>query len=271
MQHPFDPFLCEMPHPDEDLRRLQAGFETYREAEEEREFRIQALLRAASKKAICVADALAACASNRRCLRPSCPVCMGRFRLWLGEQQLKLWPDDSDLRFWTLIPVSLAVGVDGLAQISPKQLRDMLRQQLSRAGVNGPVTGGIDGEYDQERDVWQPHFHLIAPAASDAKIQGMVKRAYPPAPGIYRPVVRLPVNDRPALFSYCLKSYWPERVRFNADKGGRRSRHRRLQEGRHVAWLIWRHEFSLADFLFLSGVRRRGCHLLVGNRPTDTE
>ena len=61
--------------------------------------------------------------------------------------------------------------------------------------------------------------------------------------------------------SYCVKSFWPQKVRYFDDAGKERTSPRRLDNALHADWLVWRDRFPLADFLFLHGVRRYGGEL----------
>jgi len=263
MQQPFNPWDYPLT-PAADLRLLSPDFETYQEALAECLLRIGHLEGEGSKKARLLARRLHSCAAgDDRCLSPACPLCWGRMRLWLGEQQLLLWVSYDPLLFWTLIPAKFAVGPGQLNSISPRRLNNALRQQLSRTGISGPIVGGIDGEFDLSRGVYQPHHHLAGPADIKPEMETLGSQYYPQTPGVYRPTYSSEVRNRPDLFSYCFKSYWPERPRWQTNKGDkRRGRPQRLHKTRHVEWLLWRAQFSLTDFVFLAGVRRRGGRLV---------
>jgi hypothetical protein len=259
----FDPWVCPLPQPQYDLRQLNGKFESYAQATAECHLRIDQLKQVGSdEEAEQLALDLAACATGGgRCLSPACSICCGRMRLWLTEQMLKLWLPYRQLQFWTLIPVKFAVSAGQLRTFSPIRLGDALRQQLARLEIEGPIVGGIDGEFDQARGVWQPHPHLIAPSDLRGDMAELRKRFYPQAPNVYRPVTSVKVRNRPKLFSYVHKSYWPERARWQTREDAKRSQDHRLQEARHVEWLLWRDQFELTDFLFLRGVRRHACRL----------
>lgn len=73
-----------------------------------------------------------------------------------------------------------------LRDFSPKRLGGTLRQQLRRTGAgNQIIVGGIDGEYDEMHQLWQPHFHLIAPAALKPTFGELLKRFYPRSDRVY--------------------------------------------------------------------------------------
>jgi hypothetical protein len=182
-------------------------------------------------------------------------------RLWLGEQALRLWPADMDLRLWTPIPIAEAVSAGQLHTLSPVRLTDALRQQLARSGIEGPIMGGVDGEYDRGRGVWQPHFHLIVPNSLRPQLTNLARRFYPNAPRVYRASHSEPIADRAKAFSYVYKSYWVGKNRRQTPEDKPKRKGPRLEEARHLEWLLWCDQYQLTDFLFLRGVRRHGCRL----------
>ena len=138
-----------------------------------------------------------------------------------------------------------------LRDFSPKRFGDMLRQQLRRAGAGSQViVGGIDGEYDEMHQLWQPHFHLIAPAALGPTFDELRGRFYPKSDRVYRPVLTQPVNDPARQVSYCVKSFWPQKVRYLDDAGKKRTSPRRLDNALHVEWLAWRDRIPFGRFPF---------------------
>ncbi len=152
--------------------------------------------------------------------------------------------------------------------LSPKRFGDMLRQQLRRAGAGSQIiVGGIDGDYDELHQLWQAHFHLIAPAALKPTLDELRDRFSPSSGRVHRPVLTQPVNDPTRQVSYCVKSYWPHKVRYFDDAGEERTTRRRLDNALHADWLVWRDQFPLADFLFLHGVRRYGGELRNARPP----
>ncbi len=258
----FDPWLCPPPRPHVDIRKLVGGFETVDAAKAERDLRVHHLRMAGAIEHGRLADKLEACAPEARCRSAACPICCRRLRMWFIGAVLEIFGGIPDPIVATLIPGGRAAPTGNLRDFSPKRFSDMLRQQLRRAGAgNQAILGGVDGEYDEMHRLWQPHFHLIAPAALGPTFDEMCGRFYPRSDRVHRPVLTQPVNDPARQVSYCVKSYWPQKVRYLDGAGKKRTSPRRLDDALHAYWLAWRDQFPLADFLFLHGVRRYGGEL----------
>jgi hypothetical protein len=260
----LDPWAFPPSRPEYDVRGLVGDFETVGKAKAERDLRVRHLRRARPIGHGRLADELESCAPKARCRSAACPICCRRLRMWITGAVLEILGGIPDPIVATLIPGGRAVPTGGLRDLSPKRFGDMLRQQLRRAGAGKQViAGGIDGEYDGMHRLWQPNFHLIAPAALGPTFGELRGRFYPTSGRVHRPVLTQPVNDPARQVSYCVKSYWPQRVRYLDGAGKKRTSPRRLDSALHVDWLAWRDQFPLADFLFLHGVRRSGGELRI--------
>jgi hypothetical protein len=261
----LDPWAFPLPRREHDVRALMRDFETVAKAEAERDLRVRHLRRAGAGEHHRLAGKLEACAPGARCRSAACPICCRRLRIWLVGAALEVLAA-SDLAVATLIPGGQAVPANRPRDLSPRCLKDLLRQQLRRCGATagGVVVGGVDGEHDAAHGLWQPHFHLVAPAALAPALDGVGDRYYPKSDRVYRPALVQPVNDRARQISYCAKAYWPQVPRYLDDAGKEhRAPPRRLDEPLHVEWLTWRDRFALADFIFLHGVRRHGGELRI--------
>ncbi len=258
----LDPWAFPLPRPEFDARELVGGFETVGKAKAERGLRVRHLRMAGAIEHGRLADKLEACAPKARCRSAACPICCRRLRMWFTGAALEILGQIPDPVATTLIPGDQAVPADSLRDFSPKRFGGMLRQQLRRTGVgNHIVIGGIDGEYDEMHRLWQPHFHLIASAALGPTFNEMRGRFYPRSDRICRPVLTQPVKGPARQVSYCVKSYWLQKVRYLDGAGETRRAPRRLDNALHADWLVWRDEFPLGDFIFLHGVRRYGGEL----------
>ena len=261
----LDPWAFPPPRREHDVRGLMRDFETVAGAEAERDLRVRHLRRAGTTEYGRLAGKLESCAPGARCRSAACPICCRRLRIWLVGAALEILAA-SDLVAATLIPGGQALPTDRLQDLSPRRLKDLLRQQLRRCGatVDDAVVGGVDGEHDAAHGLWQPHFHLVAPAALAPMLDGLGDRYYPKSDHVYRPALVQPADDPARQTSYCAKAYWPQVLRYLDDAGKeRRAPPRRLDEPLHVAWLAWRDRFAPADFIFLHGVRRYGGGLRV--------
>jgi hypothetical protein len=253
----FDPWACSLPRPPYDVRKLVRRFETVAAVEQEAEKRVKALRKAPLPGAGRLAAALADCGAGQRCGCSICPRCTRRYRVVVVGQLLSFWNSYERMIFITIVPADEAVGPGHLHEIWPKRLKDRLRQQMRRLVIPGPVIGGLDLDFDPERDVWQPHFHLIALVRHKSTLAAL-RRFHQPTDDVSVPVRFDAVNDRARQVSYCFKGYAPRTVRYQTPRGRRWPRHTRLKPKQFAEWLMWRSQFPSNEFLFLVGARHLG-------------
>ena len=192
----LDPWAFPSSRPEYDVRKLVGDFETVEKAKAERGLRIRHLRTAGSIEHRRLADKLESCSPNARCRSAACPIGCRRLRMWFSGAVLELLGEIPDPIAATLIPGGQAVPTGDLRDFSPKRFGDMLRQQLRCAGAGSQIiVGGIDGDYDEMHQLWQAHFHLIAPAALKLTFDEVRDRFYPNSKRVYRPVLTQPVND----------------------------------------------------------------------------
>jgi hypothetical protein len=178
----------------------------------------------------------------------------------VGEA-LRLLEHDIDPFMVTLVNVDDAFLPENLQQFNPSTAINRLRQQLRRGGVEGRIVGGLDGEYDGDRELYQPHFHLICLGSQVVKIQQVAARHYAGGGEIYRGCVAKPIKVNSAdTIAYTIKGYWPKKTRY---EGNRKRSAKRLDSNLHIAWLLWRSKFRLTEFSIFYGFRRYGCELAV--------
>ena len=225
----LDPWSCPPPLPHFDARKLVGSFETVAKAKAEHDLRLKHLRTAGSVEHRQLADKLESCAPKARCRSAACTICCRRLRMWFIAAVLEILGEIPDPILATLIPGDQAVPTADLREFSPKRFGGMLRQQLRRAGAgNRIIVGGIDGEYDESHRLWQPHFHLIAPAQLGPTLDVLRDRFYPRSDRVCRPVLTQTVNDPARQVSYCVKSFWPQKVRYLDAAGEKRQSPRRL-------------------------------------------
>jgi hypothetical protein len=260
---PFNPFKYRVP-PHFDIRKLSAKFETVKQMKAERYLRIAALERAGGSRCLSLADTLKRCKKGRRCLNPACPICTRRYRIWLVSRILQMLEGEIDLIMVTLIEGDDAVSPGSLHSFCPMKAINKFRQQLRRSGIRGLVIGGVDGEFDKDRRLYQPHFHLICLASHAAEIQQLSARHYPGGGAVYHGYMVKPIARNLAdTIAYTSKGYWPKKTRY---KGNRKRSCKRLDPNLHIEWLLWRSRFSLMEFSVLYGLRRYGGELFVINK-----
>jgi hypothetical protein len=270
----WSPYDSPFPPPNRDITKLlrgagnKNGFEIRVAAQQERYFRIAALQRHPSRWAIQVAARLAGCSRSAPCLRPCCPECTGRMRIWFYAEVARVLQIEQDtaqsrLNIITLVHEDWILKRQQIINLNPKVLIDRVRHQFLRAGGSGAIViGSVHGEYDKQRQYWQPHLHLVARDLDVRTIYLLRKRHYQRTSLVYRPMVVQPLRDPPPQISYLLKSYWPMRVRHQKS-----STFRRIPEPLHSEYLMMQDRFDLLDFVFLLGVRRQGHRLVPLSAP----
>lgn len=259
-----------------DRQRILTGFETAAAANTERRLQINRLRRSTVPGADRLADKLESCRQGRRCLSGACPVCVGRTRIWLIAEMLRHWPihgggtkararsncSHSALMAITLIRKTWIYPAGSLYQAEPKKLIDEVRHQFHRNGAGDAVViGGLHGDFNAEDNYWQLHIHIIVSGANERTLNQLRKKHYQRTRQVYRPMKVDPVNDPVRQFSYVLKSYWPQKVRFIGRSNRMSGSKRRLDEPHHTEHLMWLDQFGLLDLLLLVGVRRYGNEL----------
>jgi hypothetical protein len=266
----WSPFAAPLPPAEHDITQLmqrgdeRAEFETYAAAGRERIRRVRWLAKSSVPGAHALAARLSACARDDRCLSPTCPLCVGRTRIWFyGEiarvldlQRRAGW---ADIRLVTLVHQDWIIPTTEIMRFNPKLLVDRVRHQFLRAETTGAIViGAVHGEFDQQRQCWQPHLHLIAQGLSEKSVNLIRHRHYRRSTNIYRPMLVQPLENPAKQISYLFKSYWPMRIRYIDAFGNDQSTFQRVTEPYQTAYLLMLNRFELLDFVLLIGVRRRG-------------
>ena len=249
---------------EEDARKLLGDFESLDAAKAERKVRVKALRGLKGKHASRLRKALKRCRRGRRCLLSICPVCMRRYRIWYAAQHLRLFLWAGPLVLATLVDPDDAFPAEELEGFQPKVLIERVRHRLRRAGVDGVLIGGLDGEFDDGRGKFQPHLHFICQASQAANLMDMARQYYPSSDTVYRGMVIKPIRDSfedlAKAATYTCKSFWPRTFH---GAGLRVVKPKRLRPAMHAAWLSWLGQFGLGDLQLFYGVRRRGANLVM--------
>jgi hypothetical protein len=266
----WSPFDAPLPPPERNIAQLMVatdrrhGFETPDAAHRERLGRIATLRQSPDPRALIVADRLASCDRDARCLSPACSICVGRTRIWIYGEIARLWnlrgtTAAADLHVITLVHEDWTRSKSALQDFDPGVLVGRVRHQFRRAGITGvTVLGAVHGEFDKRRGYWQPHLHLAARGMRQADLNLLRQRHYRRSSRIDRPMVVQSVDYPARQISYLYKSYWPMRVRYIDAFGEEKSTFRRIPEPYHSQYLIMLNQVNLLDLMLLIGVRRSG-------------
>lgn len=271
----WSPFDAPLPPPEQNIAQLlmaagsRHGFETRAAANRERLVRIELLRQSRDPGAHFLAQRLASCERGAECLSAACPVCVGGTRIWFYAEIARLFgirgaAVAANLLLITLVHEDWIQPKSALLDFSPKVLIDRVRHQFRRAGMTGAtVLGAVHGEFDEQREYWQPHLHLVARGAGQAHLNLLRQRHYQRSVHVRRPMVVQPIIHPARQLSYLLKSYWPMRLRYLDAFGEEMSTFRRLTEPYHSEYLIMLNQWNLLDLVLLIGVRRYGHALQV--------
>jgi hypothetical protein len=245
------------PPPDADARCQIDKFEKPKAARVENQRRAGVLYRGDQIQRR-IAMKLEGCRPARRCYLSICPICQRQTRLWLIGQTLALMAE-RDAVFVTVIPPNASVKAGQLGEVCPQRLFNRVRKQLTRCGYDGLLIGAVDGTYESDRGEFQVHLHFIAIGGDSDALENFAS-LYPATATGSAGVVIKPVRagTRASAFSYCIKSFWVERVRFCGRSGKLRSQKRRLPVAQAREWLAWQADYPIASLLLLYGLRRRG-------------
>lgn len=204
-----------------------------------------------SPRARALINRISRCSRRQPCLSAVCPKCFRRYRIWLIGEVSRILLESGPLSFVTLIPGDSKCA--NLRNIEPPTIINRLRQQLRRAKVDGPVIGGLDGEYDADACFFQPHFHLICRSDQVPAIREVAAQHYRRSEHIYRPCEERKVHGLVPLIGYIAKGFWQKKTRYGVTK---KRVARRLDEPMHAEWLLWRSDFGFCGLQIFYGLRR---------------
>ncbi|WP_147383605.1 hypothetical protein [Nitrosomonas supralitoralis] len=152
-----------------------------------------------------------------------------------------------------------------LEHFDPKQLKDRLRQQLTRSGFRHPVIGGLELDYHEDIGLWIPHFHLlvvddISPlAALREKYLTKEKRPTPdnpPTSYISRSMMVQILKHPPKQLSYLCKQRWQSiRAYIDIVTGKRRTKKYRLNRYAFILSLTVLDSYTFSDLMLTYKVR----------------
>jgi hypothetical protein len=145
-------------------------------------------------------------------------------------------------------------------------MTDMLRQQMIRAGLGDvKAIGGIEVDFNDATQTWEPHFHIIVAGSTPAEFEALRTHGYSGDATIQRPMRIDKVRNPARQFPYCLKSYCTRKISYQDPRGKQRTRKLRLRNPHHNAALIWLDQQQPTDLVVMRGMRRYGSELrLVG-------
>jgi hypothetical protein len=206
-----------------------------------------------------IAAALEACDPAALCCLVVCAVCSRRYRFRLIRQLLAIArsrPGQHEVA--TIFLGTYPAGT--LAAVSINRERDRLRKSLKRNGFEGShLIGGIEVNWDSANKVWELHVHLLAIGVPPAAWKSL--RAALQGVGPKFPLKVQPLRNPERQISYSIKFHTYFRPKSRTGAG--RPEAARLPPDRLAELAAWWAKYSIADFTFLFGAKRRGGRIVV--------
>lgn len=264
MAFPFEPNKQRKQPHFYDIRKDLSGFETIAAVKKESQTRQASLTKGGNHT---LAEKLADCTKDCRCMSPACPRCVriNRRGFYHAAMTLSEQYNRANQRTVTLIYYSEAITSKQLKNFNPKQLKDRLRQQLTRCGFQNPVIGGLELDYHEDIDLWVPHLHLLV--VDDINTLETLRNRYlakekcpasdsTPEGYTSRPMLVQVLKNPPKQLSYLCKQRWQLiRPYEDPEKGKRRTRKLRLKKNEFIQSLIVLNSYTFSDLMFTFKVR----------------
>lgn len=275
--------ISKLPKPKGKYRRRAAGFETVEEATREDRERARLLRKAAKDHAGAIKTKAAVRLAKRldyERRRAAPPQTLAshlyvRDKRWrIGGALLRLIERSNPARVSTatLIPTDARFTLAQLASLDPRKLIEKLRADLNRYGAvkaDGWAVFGLHGDFENEREVYQIHFHAVAADGMIDVIERLraarkYRRPADQRASNYRPIwrSRKALTNLPGPLTYILKGFWSAKRRGLVASGEEKRNRKmsRIPEPFHTQVLLFLDRWSLEDIALLMklGVGKRG-------------
>jgi hypothetical protein len=193
------------------------------------------------------------------CHQTYCPRCARTFRRWFIGEVLRV--SEGQRRPVHMATVLLeAAPSDKIDTLDPEQHRAQLRKRLRKAGLGEtPVVGGFEMVYRARDKLWLLHINLVIVGGTKKALEKFKDDFDDSA--IDRPVVRVPVKDRPEQLSYVLKFTTYHRP--YKQTGSSKSPAKSLNRREHQALVRWMSRFEFKGMMFLFNARRAGAKIVL--------
>lgn len=146
-------------------------FETYDQAIEENNIRIQILCGVGGKENTALANKLEDCNDgDEPCKSLACKLCNRAFRIDKVDYLANKIKKES--RSWgviTFLDYRHAFPHEKIIEFNVGKSKDRLRKLLQRSGIEGPVIGCFEMDLHDSCGLWLPHYHLLYPITKTNK------------------------------------------------------------------------------------------------------
>jgi hypothetical protein len=242
--------------------RAVDGFERITRVHRERARRLRLLDASNDRSSGTVARALKRCGWGGRCRSCACPVCARGRRIWRSASVLAFLASypAAELVFVTLINPADEIPAGALHTFDPKKLINRTRRQLERLGIPKArvfLIGGVDGEWDEGWQVYQPHIHAIAWGVTKPQLRALAAK-WPKSRRVRVPIRIEPIDDLPRVVAYLEKSFWGSVARRDNPLGIYPHGRRRPPPEIEAEVLRWLHQQKPRELRLMFGVKQYG-------------
>jgi hypothetical protein len=271
------------------IRRVWPNLETREQTRENRDHLVRQL-RNGDRSAQLFADKLAKCQTHRRCGSSTCPICVRRLRKEFILDALRLV---EKLRRRGKLPITAFSAASVRDQYPVGQLHRLnlplinkrIQRQHQRAQF--PVVfAAADISFNEASPpksppYWQAQVYGIVVGLGVDAVKAALKRLYPAAPSVPRPLRVRECSDLPAALSYLIKPQFVRRIGYIDDTGRQNTRKCGLKaaQARELALCLGRYQLPLRHALtgcrryrdridLNPGVRQRLKGLAAAGKPT---
>ena len=252
---------------------LPDGFESYAEAKDRRDFKID-VLRGGNRQQQQLAAKLARCRKGARCNTGACDVCARLFRLRLLRQ---LQPILASRPHWTrasVVPADFLFAEGDLVNVDLNAIRRKISKRLERWSLrNRIVIGAFDIRFNLEENEevgWQLHLYMLVEGEHTPRLEEAVKGAFRPEPTARVPYHFTQVTGAIKPVTYLFKSVFWRRSRYTVFGRRPRTRNMPLKRPELRELLEFLGKYPVGARLILRGLRRDGRHLIITNKNRRT-
>ena len=165
---------------------------------------------------------------------------------------------DLDVMAFTLIHPGWFYKSGDLNKADPKAIRKQLQRWLDRAGItaaDGIFWAALHGEFDGTG--YQLHYHGIASGKKADLIRNLYGQfGFISTDDIQQPVKCKDAHDLADWMSYCLKSYWLQKLKYIGQDGKlHKGKKTELQQPQYEEVLMWMARQHLLSLIIHSGFR----------------
>jgi hypothetical protein len=215
-----------------------------------------------------LAKILKCCRKRSRCLSAADPVCLGRYRIWLGATAARLIArDEADWVSVSIVPSDLIFPLGKLHRFHPLQFKDRLRKQLERSQIAAAIgIGGIDFVVQHfsanHPPHWHPHAYLLL-RCSRVEAREAFEDLYRPDADTPRPLRITPVKKDEILnaTTYAFKSLFYQRLPCTDSEGNADTSNTDLTDSQWLELAPLLHKWDFTARLILRGLRRKGARV----------